>query len=280
VPIDFRGAVLISGAMGLVVLALQQASIWGWMDARTLGCAGGGLVLLAIFVLVELRQRHPLIELRVFRNRAFAVDCGVLMLMSAVFVPIFFFASVYAQASLGYSAQEAGTLLLVFFAGFATAAQFGGRILDARGAKPAVVLGCALGAIGLALWARMLPGVDFSSQWFFLALAGAGLGLVLGPVSTDALNRTPGAGYGEITGVTQTVRNLGASLGMAVLGSIFVSHNVPSARPSDIAHSTQIVVYVMAGIMAAAFVLAKFGLKRGHAEEVEAENREVLVAST
>ena len=149
VPIDFRGAVLISGAMGLVVLALQQASIWGWTDARTLGCISGGLVLLLAFVLVELRQRHPLIELRVFRNRAFAVDCGVLMLMSAVFVPIFFFASVYAQAALGYSAQEAGTLLLVFFAGFATAAQFGGRILDARGAKPAVVLGCALGAIGL-----------------------------------------------------------------------------------------------------------------------------------
>jgi EmrB/QacA subfamily drug resistance transporter len=322
VPIDFRGAVLISGAMGLVVLALQQASIWGWTDRRTLGCAGGGLVLLLLFVLVELRQRHPLIELRVFRNRAFAVDCGVLMLMSAVFVPIFFFASVYAQASLGYSAQEAGTLLLVFFAGFATAAQFGGRILDSRGAKPAVVLGCALGAVGLALWARTLPGVDFSSQWPFLALAGAGLGLVLGPVSTDALNRAPGAGYGEITGVTQTVRNFGASLGMAVMGSVFITQNVTRVTDTltakgvpagqahdiahtitssgsgaaaqsggqatrsiveavqlDIAHSTQIVVYVMAGIMAAAFVLARVGLKRGHVEEVETEDRKVLVAS-
>ena len=102
---------------------------------------------------------------------------------------------------------------------------------------------------------------------------------MLGPVSTDALNRAPGTGYGEITGVTQTVRNFGASLGMAVLGSIFVSRNVPSARPSDIAHSTQTVVYVMAAIMATAFVLAKFGLKRGHADEVETEDRKVQVAA-
>ena len=279
VPIDLRGAVLISGAMGLVVLALQQASLWGWTDARTLGCLGAGLVLLAVFVLVELRLRHPLIQLRMFRDRAFAVDSLVLMLMSAVFVPIFFFSSVYAQASLGYSAQEAGKLLLVFFAGFATAAQFGGRILDARGAKPAVVLGCALAAVGLLLWGRALPGLDFSGQWPLLALAGAGLGLVLGPVSTDALNRAPGAGYGEVTGVTQTVRNFGASLGMAVLGSIFASRNVSPAHPGDVAHATQTVIYIMAGIMAAAFVLAKFGLQRGPAEEAETEDPKVLVAS-
>jgi EmrB/QacA subfamily drug resistance transporter len=279
VPIDVRGAVLISGAMGLMVLALQQASLWGWTDARTLGCLGAGLVLLAVFVLVELRLRHPLIELRICRDRAFAVDSLVLMLMSAVFVPIFFFSSVYAQASLGYSAQEAAKLLLVFFAGFAIAAQLGGRILDARGAKPAVVLGCALAAVGLLLWGRALPGLDFGGQWPLLALAGAGLGLVLGPVSTDALNRAPGAGYGEITGVTQTVRNFGASLGMAVLGSIFVSRNVPPAHPVEVAHATQTVVSIMAGIMAAAFVLAQFGLKRGRVEEVGAEDRKVLVAS-
>jgi EmrB/QacA subfamily drug resistance transporter len=288
VPIDFRGAVLISGAMGLVVLALQQASLWGWTDGRTLGCIGAGLGLLLVFVLVELRRRHPLIDLRVFRDRAFAVDNGVLLLMSAVFVPIFFFSSVYAQASLGYSAQEAAKLILVFFIGFSIAAQLGGRILDARGAKPAVVLGCALSAVGLFLWARALSGLDFATQWHALVLAGAGFGLVLGPVSTDALNRAPGSGYGEVTGVTQTVRNFGASLGMAVMGSVFTNQNVthaltgkglPDDRALDVAHATQTVVYIMAGIMAMAFVLAKFGLKGGHAAEAEEAERAVLAAS-
>ena len=72
-------------------------------------------------------------------------------------------------------------LLLVFFGGFALAAQWGGRILDKRGAKPAVVLGCLLSAIGFYLWGTSLTELDFDQQWYWLTLAGVGLGLVLGP---------------------------------------------------------------------------------------------------
>jgi EmrB/QacA subfamily drug resistance transporter len=230
-PIDYRGAVLVSAGMGLAVLGLQQAGSWGWSDARTLGCIAAGLVLIAGFVLYQLRTTDPLIQVRIFAQRAFAADNAVLFLLSAVFVPLFFFASVYAQVSLGYGPSEAGLFLLVFFGGFATAAQWGGRILDARGARPSVVLGCALAVAGFFLWGVQLPDRDFGDQWYFLALAGAGLGLVLGPVSTDAVNRAPHASYGEVTGITQTVRNLGASLGLAIMGSIFIGQNV--ARVED-----------------------------------------------
>jgi EmrB/QacA subfamily drug resistance transporter len=225
VPIDYRGAVLVSAAMGLIVLGLQESTVWGWDDVRTLGCIVVGGLLLVGFILFELRARDPLVEVRIFRGRAFAVDNAVLFLMSGVFVPLFFFASVYAQVSLGYSSSEAGVLLLVFFAGFATAAQFGGRILDKRGARPSVVLGCIVAAVGFYLSGTSLPKLDFGHQWFWLTLSGAGLGLVLGLVSTDALNRAPAASYGEVTGITQTVRNFGASLGLAVLGSIFIAQN-------------------------------------------------------
>jgi MFS family permease len=192
----------------------------------------------------------------------------VLALMSAVFVPYFFFASVYAQASLGYTATQAGLFLLVFFAGFTGAAQWGGRIVDSRGARPAIVLGCAVAAAGFYLWGAELTGLAFSSQWIALVVAGAGLGLVLGPVSTDALNRTPDAGYGEITGITQTVRNLGASLGLAVMGSLFVG---AQAGPVAVADSTRTVAWVMAGIMAAAFLVAVVGLPKERAPVAVAE---------
>jgi hypothetical protein len=181
------------------------------------------------------------------------------LLMSAVFVPYFFFASVYAQASLGDSATQAGIFLLVFFAGFASAAQWGGRIVDKRGARPAILLGSALAAIGFYLWGSKVTGLEFSAQWPTLLLAGAGLGLVLGPVSTDALNRTPDAGYGEVTGITQTVRNLGASLGLAVMGSLFAG---AQAGPVAVADSTRTVAWVMAGIMLAAFLVAKLWLPK------------------
>jgi EmrB/QacA subfamily drug resistance transporter len=231
-PLDFRGAVLISGGMGLAVLGLQQSSVWGWDDPATWGCIAAGIALLIAFVAYERRVPQPLIRVRIFADRGFAVDNAVLFLLSMAFVPLFFFASLYAQLALGQSASEAGLYLLIFFGGFATASQFGGRLLDSRGARSAVVPGCLLAAIGFALWAWRLPDQDLGNQWPFIVLAGAGIGLILGPVSTDAVNRAPRTSYGEVTGVTQTVRNFGASLGMAVLGAILVSQNTSQIESS------------------------------------------------
>jgi EmrB/QacA subfamily drug resistance transporter len=224
-PIDYRGAVLVTAGMALAVLGLQQAGSWGWDDARTIGCVVAGLVVLAAFVAFERRQEHPLINVRIFSSRAFLVDNLVLFILMIPFVPLFFFGSTYSQISLGYDASNAGLYLLVFFGGFAAAAQLGGRILDSKGPRPAVVAGCAVTAVGLALWAQSLPDLDFDSQWYLIALTGAGVGLVLGPANTDAINRASRASYGEVTGITQTVRNFGSSLGLAVLGSILIVQN-------------------------------------------------------
>jgi len=224
-PLDYRGAVLVALGMGLAVLGLQQSSVWGWDDPATWGSIAAGLVFLAVFVKVELRTPKPLIQLRIFASRAFAADNAVLFLLSIAFVPMFLFASMYAQIALDYQASEAGLYLLTFFGGFATASQFGGRILDQRGARPSVLAGCVIAAIGYFLWAQQLPDLNFNNQWYWVVMAGAGMGLVLGPASTDAVNRAPQTSYGEVTGITQTVRNFGASLGLALLGTILITQN-------------------------------------------------------
>jgi len=311
-PIDYRGTVLIAGGMGLAVLGLQQSALWGWGDPATWGCIVGGLALLAAFVAYELRQEHPLIQVRIFADRAFAVENLVLFCLMIPFVPLFFFASIYSQVSLGYDASNAGLYLLTFFAGFAVSSQIGGRILDSRGARPSVVIGCAVAAIGFALWARQLPDLSFSDQWPFIVIAGAGAGLVLGPANTDAINRAPKTSYGEATGITQTVRNFGASLGLAVLGTILIlqnkahletsltglgfseqradgladalSHSGGGDQSSFVAHggekakevfeavqldyalASRTVFYVMAGVMAVAFVISLIALPGGRVE--------------
>ncbi|HEY8501752.1 MAG TPA: MFS transporter [Solirubrobacterales bacterium] len=224
-PLDYRGTVLITGGMGLAVLGLQQSSVWGWDSLATWGCLAGGLAILAAFIAYELRVENPLLRLEVFRDRAFAIDNAVLFLLMIPFVPLFFFASMYAQISLGESASETGLYLLIFFAGFATASQYGGKILDRVGARPSVVLGCAVAAVGFYLWGNSLTELSVSDQWYYIVIAGAGVGLVLSPANTDALNRVPRSRYGEATGITQTVRNFGSSLGLAVLGSILILEN-------------------------------------------------------
>jgi hypothetical protein len=194
--------------------------------------------------------------------------------------------------------------LLYFFIGFVIAAQIGGRILDTRGARPAVLLGAAVGAVGFYLLAGKLTDLSFSAQQWYVALAGAGPGLMLGVASTDAVNRAPSSSYSEVTGITQTARNFGASLGLAVLGSILVSqdeknvtgaltkagvpkhiaHGVASSFGSGtasasghphalvhsvqlaFAHSTQTIFYIMAGLMAATFIVAVRWLPGGRVE--------------
>ena len=224
-PIDEVGTVLITLGMGLAVLGLQQSSVWGWSSVATWACIAAGLGILAAFVRYELRAENPLLRLEIFKDRAFAVDNVILFLLMIPFVPLFFFASMYAQISLGESASETGLYLLIFFAGFATASQWGGKMLDRVGARRPVVIGCAVAAVGFYLWARSLTDLSVSEQWYYIVIAGAGVGLVLSPANTDALNRVSRDRYGEATGITQTVRNFGSSLGLAVLGSILILQN-------------------------------------------------------
>jgi EmrB/QacA subfamily drug resistance transporter len=248
--IDVRGAGLVCAGMAIAVLGLQQASAWGWGSPATWGCLVIGVAILVAFVRWELRVEQPLIPMRLFANRGFAVDNAVLFLLSICFVPLFFFGSLYAQISLGEKASSAGLILFVFFGGFTIAAQWGGRILDKRGARPTVVLGCAVAAVGFYLWAGKLDALSFAKQWPYLAIAGAGMGMTLGPVSTDALNRAASNAYGAVTGVTQTVRNFGGSLGLAILGSLLITttnskvfdtltgtYHVPPAVARGVAHA-------------------------------------------
>jgi EmrB/QacA subfamily drug resistance transporter len=225
VPIDYRGTVLVCAGMGLIVLGLQQSSVWGWGSIATWATIVIGVLLMLAFWRLQLRIPDPLIRVRIFADRYFTADNVVLFLMSACFIPLFFFASIYSQLVLGYNASNAGLYLLIFFGGFATAAQVGGRMLDARGAYIPVVVGCIVSAVGFYLWAKKMTDADLNSQWLYIVITGAGMGLVLSPVSTDALNRAPAGSYGEVTGVTQTVRNFGSSLGLAVLGTIMISSN-------------------------------------------------------
>jgi len=293
--------------VALSVFGFQQSSIWGWSNPGTWACIAVGVAILVVFYFVEMRTASPLIAVRIFRIRAFRVENLVLGAASMVFIPVFFFASEYAQIALGKTPSQAGLVLLYFFAGFVIAAQVGGRMLDRIGAKRPVVLGCALGAVGFWLWAGKVTGLDLGSQQWYIILTGAGMGLMLGPANTDAINRASKLSYGEATGITQTVRNYTASLGLAILGTILVSQvrsrvttsliaqgmssarahaeastisqshggnegigSIPHFVGLDFAYATRSVLYVMAGIMVVATVVALVGLRAGVQQETDA----------
>jgi EmrB/QacA subfamily drug resistance transporter len=305
--IDYRGLVLIAAGVALSVFGFQQSNIWGWHNPLIWLSIAVGLALLVVFYFVEVRTESPLMRVSIFRIRPFLVENMVLGITNLVFIPVFFFGSEYAQISLGKSSSQAGIILLYFFIGFVIAAQIGGRMLDRIGAKRPVVIGCVLGAVGFYLWAGKATDLSFGAQQWYIILSGAGMGFMLGPSSTDAVNRASRLTYGEATGITQTVRNYAASMGLAILGTILVTemrshitnslislYHLPSSRAAaeaatlsqshgsgsesvasipqffrvDFAQSTQTVLYVMAGIMAAAAVVAMVGLRAGVQQDI------------
>lgn len=309
---DYGGLALITGGIVLGVFGFQQAPLWGWTNPAIGICIAAGLVLLVLFYRVQRRTDSPLIDMDIFRNRTFLVENLVLGISMLVFVPLFLFSSEYAQISLGKQAKDAGVFLLYFFIGFAVATQIGGRMLDRIGAKRPVTMGCVLAAAGFFLWAQKVTTLNFGKQSVFIILAGAGMGLMLSPASTDAVNQAGRFSYGEATGITQTIRNYAASLGLAVLGTTLVSRmranvadqlvgqglprakadqlaaglaqqhnnggssaagkasgggstdlsNIPHFYQVAFAQSTATIFYAMAGIMAAAAIVAFVGLKR------------------
>ena len=303
-PMDYRGLALIVAGVGLSVFGLQQSSVWGWGNPAIEACIVAGVVILAVFVAVERQITSPLINVHIFANRAFAVENVILGVAMMAFIPVFFFASLYGQIALGEKATTASLLILYFFLGFVVCAQIGGRMLDRTGAKPPVVLGCALAAAGFALWAGKATDLHAGAQVIYIVMAGAGMGLMLGQANTDAVNRASRFSYGEATGITQTVRNYGASLGFAILGTIVISEfrsritssltakgmpgpaasaqaakiaqlqggngnitAIPAFIRADFAGAIRDVLYAMAIIMAVAAFVALRGLRHGVQED-------------
>ena len=302
-PMDYRGLALIIGGVGLSVFGFQQSALWGWGKPVIWASIAAGVLLLIVFFAVERRTESPLINVRIFRNRAFLVENIIIGVAMMAFIPVFFFAALYGQIALAEDAITASLLLLYFFCGFVVCAQIGGRMLDRIGAKLPVVLGCVLAAVGFGLWAGKATDLHPGAQVIWIVMAGAGMGLMLGQANTDAINRASRYSYGEATGITQTVRNYGASLGFAILGTLLITRfrsaittsltaqglpqgaasaeaakiaqqggsgnisDIPAFIRADFAAATRDVLFGMCVIMAVAALVALRGLRRGVQED-------------
>jgi EmrB/QacA subfamily drug resistance transporter len=305
-PMDYRGLALIVGGVGLSVFGFQQSALWGWSSPVIWVTIAAGVALLVVFFAVERRTDSPLMNVRIFGNRAFLVENIILGIASMAFIPVFFFTALYGQVALAQKPTTSSLLILYFFLGFVVCAQIGGRMLDRIGAKRPVVLGCALAAVGFGLWAGKVTDLHVGAQVIYIVMAGAGMGLMLGQANTDAINRASRYSYGEATGITQTVRNYGASLGFAILGTLLITRFrsaitgsltgqglppgaaaaqaakiaqlqgqgsngtvpvIPAFIRADFATATRDVLYGMCVLMAVAALIALRGLRRGVQED-------------
>jgi MFS family permease len=220
--LDVPGVALAStGLLGLV-FGIVRAQALGWTSATVLGSIAGGVLLLAAFVAWELRSPAPMLPMRFFRNRAFAATNGVsLAMFFGAFGSIFLLAQFF-QVAQGYSPLEAGIRTLPWTAMPIFVAPVAGILSDRIGSRPLMAGGLALQSLGLA-WLALTsePDVAYTLLLPGFVMAGTGMALVFAPAANAVLSSVRPSEAGQASGATNTIREIGGVLGVAVLATVF-----------------------------------------------------------
>src|SRR5438445_13759373 len=230
--IDLPGLVTSGAALLALSYALIEGNKHGWTSPEILGLFAGAVVLLAAFILLEVHQRLPMLDLSLFKIGSFVGANLVAMLVSLGMFGVFFFVSLYIQNILGYSPTKAGaaflpmTILIILFAPIA------GKQSDRIGSRWLMGGGMTVLGISLLLYQRVGLHSTFWTLLPAMVLGGVGMAFVMSPMTSAAMGAVPIDKAGVGSGVLNSFRQVGGALGIAVMGAILASYlHVPASTP-------------------------------------------------
>src|SRR4051812_22352888 len=261
--LDVPGLALAGLGLLGVVYGIVRGHGLGWTSPEILGSLSAGASLLAGFVAWELRAPAPMLPMRFFRSRAFAATNGVSLAMYfGVFGSIFLLAQFF-QFVQGYSPLEAGIRTLPWTGMPMLIAPLAGILSDRIGSRPLMVTGLALQAGAIAWLAEVsTPTVPYGELIVPFAMAGAGMALVFAPAANAVLGAVRPQEAGQASGATNAIRELGGTLGVAVLASVFAT-NGSYASPQAFTNGMTSAIWVGAAVLAAGAVIALLVPGRG-----------------
>jgi EmrB/QacA subfamily drug resistance transporter len=223
--LDLPGVALVSSSVVAIVWGLVRANQSGWGSAEIVGTLVAGVVLLLAFVARERRVSEPMVPLRLFRSRAFAVGNGTTFLMTGAIFAGAYMVTQEFQFARGYSPLSTGLRLLPFFATPMFISPVAGAIADRIGARRVMATGLFLLTAGF-VWV-VIRG-SLSTSWIELTLAllvsGIGISMALPTVPTAVLNAVAPDELGKASGINYMMQRFGAVFGIAIATSVFASY--------------------------------------------------------
>jgi EmrB/QacA subfamily drug resistance transporter len=220
--LDIAGAITSVTGMVALVYAFIRAADAGWSDSTTLLAFAVGVVMLALFVTVEARAEQPVVPLRLFADRARAGSYLNMLLLAAAMFGMFFFLVQFLQNALGFSPLKAGLAFLPMTGLLFGVARLAPRLVPRFGARRLMVTGMPIIVLGM-LWLTRLSATSGYATGALgpMILFGLGAGLVFLPLTLTILSGVRREDSGAASGMLQTTQQVGGSLGMAVLVSVF-----------------------------------------------------------
>jgi EmrB/QacA subfamily drug resistance transporter len=262
---DVPGGTAITAGLMVLVYAITRASQHGWSSGVTLGLLAAAAALIAAFVGIEARSPAPLLPLRIFRLRTLSAANVAMLTIGATAFAQFFLLTLYLQEVLRYSAIKTGVAFIAITVTIVVASNVGQALTTRRGARPVLSAGLLLSAAGGVLYAQMPSGGHYFWDVFpGLILSGIGLALSFVPVTIASLTGVQQTDAGVASGLINTSRQIGGSVGLAAVTTIAAtatshyasSHAVLASSGPALAHGFQIAFYALAGIALAGAALA------------------------
>jgi EmrB/QacA subfamily drug resistance transporter len=213
---------LLASGVGLFALtyALIEANTYGWTSGRILASFAVAVVALVGFVLLEQHQRTPMLDLSLFRNSTFAGANAVMLLVALAMFGVFFFVSLYMQNVLGYSAVQAGAAFLPMTLLIVLIAPIAGKSSDRFGSRWLMAVGMALLAVQLFYFSRLGIEEGYLTLLPAMLIGGVGMALVMTPAAAAAMSGVPVDKVGVGSAVLNSARQVGGSIGIALMGAI------------------------------------------------------------
>ncbi len=221
--VDYLGASFFASGLGFIVLAFNEVAMLGWDSHTIITYFLSGVILLTLFIIVELKAEHPLIELRLFKNSTFLLGNLTSMLSYYVLFAIMFLIPFYLERVLGYSAALTGSLLTPILLAMAAVAPFSGYISDRYGVRIMTTSGMLISA--LACFSLILLGESARLPVLATVLIslGIGMGLFTTPNNSAIMGSAPSEKLGIAGSVLNMTRSLGLIFGVNISGLIFTT---------------------------------------------------------
>jgi len=275
---DVPGALSITAGLMLLVYATTRATSDGWTAPVTLGLFGISALLVAAFLLIELRSPAPLLPLRIFRSRTLTGANAAMAIVGGVAFSEFFLLTLYLQDVLHYSAIQSGVAFSGFALSVVVVSNLAQMIVTRIGVRPTLAAGLLASALSVA-WLTRLPveGHYFWDLFPAFVLGGAGMGMSFVPVTIASLSGVERADAGVASGLVNTSRQIGGAVGLAAVSAIaatssssFASANgVSAASGAALDHGFQTGLYALTGLLVLGLVIAVTLVKPARAPENE-----------
>jgi len=229
--LDPLGAILSTVGIVFLVYGLIEAPDKGWASAITLGALGIAAFVLALFVAWELHVKEPMLDMHFFRKPAFSTGTGGMILVFVSMYGVMFLITQYFQLVLGYSALSAALRLLPIALVMLVVAPFTPRLSAQFGAHRTVACGMLLIATGFALFTQITPHTAYAYIVLCVIPLTTGIAMAMSPMTASIMSAVPPRRAGAGSAMNDATRELGAALGIAVLGSIAASKYASQIAP-------------------------------------------------